>query len=301
MNVELRHVFNGHVGANYSLCNGLESHLFYSGSADRFVGSWDTKTGKLIGPLVRGSSSIYSLWLDAATSTLYVGQRQGTVLIIDLTKKKEPRSIQAHSGDIFSIALNEYGHVITAGGDGRLKVWDQKDFQLLYDLYISTKSVRSLHLSANKDEFYIGGSDHTVRVFNAKDMTEKQTLVGHSNSVFTIQSIGNDQLITSGRDAIFIVWRKKKDEWVMSKRVSAHLYTVNHISLSPNGRLLASASRDKTIKIWDAYSLELLKVIDNKKYPEGHSHSVNKLLWKDDHLLISTGDDRKIISWNIEY
>lgn len=301
MNVELRHVFNGHVGANYSLCNGLESHLFYSGSADRFVGSWDIKTGKLIGPLVRGSSSIYSLWLDDKNSTLYIGQRQGTVLIVDLKKEQGPRSIQAHNSDIFSVVLNEHGHIITGGGDGRVKIWNQEDFKLLYDLYISTKSVRCVHLSPNKDEFFIGGSDHSIRVFNAKDMTEKQTLTGHTNSVFTIQSIGTDRLVTSGRDAIFIVWRKKNNEWVLDKRVAAHLYTVNHITLSPNGRLLASASRDKTIKIWDAYTFELLKVIDNKKYPEGHSHSVNRLLWKSNNILISTGDGRKVISWNITY
>jgi WD40 repeat protein len=74
---------------------------------------------------------------------------------------------------------------------------------------------------------------------------------------------------------------------------------VNHLSLSPNKKLLASASRDKTIKIWDAESLELLKVLDRTKYPTSHTHSVNRLLWLNDDTLISTGDDRKVICWKI--
>ncbi|PSR03495.1 MAG: hypothetical protein BRD50_05840 [Bacteroidetes bacterium SW_11_45_7] len=63
--------------------------------------------------------------------------------------------------------------------------------------------------------------------------------------------------------------------------------------------MFASASRDKTVKLWDAETFELLKVLDNKKF-EGHVHSVNKLLWSHEHdLLISCGDDRSVIIWKV--
>jgi WD40 repeat protein len=60
--------------------------------------------------------------------------------------------------------------------------------------------------------------------------------------------------------------------------VIGHIYTINEVVLSPNGELFATASRDKTIKIWQRTDLKLLKVIDAKRHG-GHVNSVNKLIW----------------------
>ena len=56
---------------------------------------------------------------------------------------------------------------------------------------------------------------------------------------------------------------------------------------------------DKSIKVWDAESEKLLKVIDKSRHA-GHGTSVNKLLWSDyNDQLISASDDRQISVWDI--
>ncbi len=298
MNVELQHIFTGHADAVYSLCAGHEPHFFYSGSADNFVGCWNNETGTFEKPLIKSTGSIYSLLHDVENQLLYVGQRRGIVLIVDLTRQKSPKSVQAHEGDIFSIVQDTDGKIYTAGGDGHLKIWSAIDFHLLHDFKLSTTNVRCIHLSSQNQEIFAGMSDHTIRVFDMQTLEQKQVLTGHQNSVFTIESLDANRMITAGRDAIFIIWQKKNNLWEQSGTVQAHLYTVNHLSLSPNGQFLASASRDKTFKIWDAQTMKLLKVID-QKFPDTHTHSVNRVLWMDNHQIISTGDDKKIISWKI--
>jgi WD40 repeat protein len=61
--------------------------------------------------------------------------------------------------------------------------------------------------------------------------------------------------------------------------------------------MFATASRDKTIKLWDFSSGRLLKVLDTVRYG-GHVNSVNRLLWVD-NVLLSASDDRTVSIWEI--
>ncbi|MFM8834779.1 MAG: WD40 repeat domain-containing protein, partial [Cytophagales bacterium] len=54
------------------------------------------------------------------------------------------------------------------------------------------------------------------------------------------------------------------------------------------------------IKIWDANTLQLLKVIDKARHA-GHGTSVNKLWWSShQQQLVSASDDRSISVWESE-
>ena len=58
---------------------------------------------------------------------------------------------------------------------------------------------------------------------------------------------------------------------------------------------------DKSVKIWDAETFKLLKVIDRARHA-GHGTSVNKLLWTQfDNQIISGSDDRTISVWKLEF
>lgn len=57
---------------------------------------------------------------------------------------------------------------------------------------------------------------------------------------------------------------------------------------------------DKSIKIWEAATFRLLKVIDRARHA-GHGTSVNKLLWLEYHdRLISASDDRTVSIWAVD-
>ena len=104
-------------------------------------------------------------------------------------------------------------------------------------------------------------------------------------------------LYTASRDAHINVF-DAKNNFKLLESIPAHNYAIYEMQPSPNKKYIATASRDKTVKIWDAQTMKVLARIDKEKNA-GHVNSVNTLLWMSDNVLLSAGDDRSIIAWQI--
>ena len=75
--------------------------------------------------------------------------------------------------------------------------------------------------------------------------------------------------------------------------LGGHAYTVNDVSFSPDGKLLVSASADKTLKLWDASTGKEIKTLT------GHTNGVNGISFSPDgKLLASASRDKTLKLWN---
>jgi WD40 repeat protein len=85
------------------------------------------------------------------------------------------------------------------------------------------------------------------------------------------------------------------DGTLVHQFVDAHSDTVYGIDFSADGKMLASASADKFVKVFDVATKQFVRSF------EGHTHHVMDVSWKADRTtLVSAGADNAIKVWNVE-
>ncbi len=289
--------FLGHTNSIYALQKSLNKENFYTGAADGYIVEW-CPNDKMDGVLIcRLPSPVYSLHVNYEANQLYAGTALGNMHVIDLIQGAEVRNIEAHTLGLFDIKLCK-NNLISIGGNGVINIWDYKNLQIIHTIKASHKSARTIAITPDENEFAIGFSDCTIKIYDATTFALKNNLQAHTNSVFALAFSGNGKyLLSGGRDAMLNVW-DAQNNYILLHNIAAHNLHINAIAFNNNDEIFATASMDKTIKIWSASSFKLLKVLDKARH-QLHSTSINKLMWHNEQKLLSVSDDRTAMMWDI--
>ncbi len=292
--VQKYHTYAGHKDCLYAL-EMIDDQRFVSAGADGMVVLWDLQdfeNGKVI---ARISSSCYALCYHRNEDLLLIGQNFQGLHLINVEDSKGVASLRLNDAAIFDIQ-RDGDEVFVATGTGEVFHIYLPELKIIRRFKDSQKSARSIALT---DEFVmVGYSDNCIRVYN-RNLQLISEFEAHTVSVFTLQAdLSRGLLVSGSRDAHIKAWELGTFE--LKHDVVAHMYAINHISYSRDGQHFVSCSMDKSVKIWDAESLQLRKVIDKGRHA-GHGTSVNKTLWMPYHdLLVTCSDDRSIAVWKIK-
>ncbi len=291
--------YTGHQGAVYTLEKGATPNIVYSSGADGQVIEWDLnnpENGRLIAKL---PASVYALKYIPVYNTLIIAQNFEGIHLIDVAKHTELGSLKLTKAQIFDLQMIGDG-ILVGGGDGVLYEVGLNDLVVRRKASLSENSLRTMAVHAQSEKLIAGFSDNAFRVVNLSDFSVEKVNQGHDNSIFTgVLSPDNAMYLTGSRDAHLKFWDVENGHQ-LDQSIVAHMYAINHIAFHPQGRYFATASMDKTIKIWDYKQRKLLKVIDKARHG-GHLTSVNKLCWTSHHnYLVSASDDRSLSVWDIK-
>lgn len=300
--------FQGHKGPVYCLIAGSERGTFLSGSGDGLVVLWrvaDPDHGEVI---VRVGQAVFSMCLLAGSDLLLIGTEGGGLHVVDLSSRKEIHHYDLHRKGLFAMCALPNRRVACAGGDGTLSVWQVEDthaLRLLRHIPVIEEKLRDLCSAPGGEQLALACQDGTVRVLDTALFNEQHTLEAHPLQV----ELGTEAsfigatglayhpskpvLFSGGKDGHLRLWRSDVDHKLLSS-IPAHKAAIYRMAFSTDGRRLATASRDKSAKVWDATTLDPLARLD--RLAGGHTHSVNALLWCGD-ALITASDDRRIILW----
>ncbi|MFY0674580.1 MAG: hypothetical protein JXQ87_14370 [Bacteroidia bacterium] len=282
--VNLKYHLPAHKDCIYT-CLKLNESCFLTGGGDGQLLKWDLSDTSSANLIAKTDSSIYLLE-HINEHTIAIGTNSGDLFFYDHTKKKVISEFKLGHG-IFTALVNQHSIYMGCANGFIIKI-SKHSLKIELKKQVSEAHIRTIIRQSN-ELILVGTSANEILVFDEMDLV-KRIDSAHNDSIFSLLSIDKNYFLSGGKDAIMKLWDAKSFKPLIE--IPSHLFAVNDLVHLGSENKIVSASRDKSIKIWDAETLLLDKVIDRTKIELASSHSVNKLLMLSKSLLVAVGDDR---------
>lgn len=286
----------GHAGSVYDL-TGDESYV-YSASGDTYIAKWNNTLGTQEKFAIKAEKAVYAIHYLKNNNQLVFGCSDGAFHVIDLHQKVEIKNIVQHKVGIFSLFEDEKSKQLFIGdADGNLSVWDTDNWNLKIVLPFNCGKIRKIVKHPNKESIFLCCQDGYIRELDTKRFNELSTWFTHKEGANCLAyfPLKSEICISGGKDGFLRIWNSKTSEKILD--LPAHNFGIYSIVFINNGLQFITTSRDKSIKIWDANTLNVIQKIERKQ--GGHSHAVNACFKLNESEFATAGDDKRIIYWGI--
>ncbi|PNY11684.1 notchless protein [Trifolium pratense] len=280
---------------NWVLCIewSPDGKYLVSGSKSGELICWDPKTGKQSGNALIGHKkwitgiSWEPVHLNAPCRRFVSASKDGDARIWDVSLKK-CIVLSGHTLAVTCVKWGGDGVIYTGSQDCTIKVWETTQGKLIRELKGHAHWVNSLALST---EYVLrtGAFDHTGKHYSSAEEMQKVALERYK----AMRGNAPERLVSGSDDFTMFLWEPFVDKHHKT-RMTGHQQLVNHVYFSPDGQWIASASFDKSVKIWNGTTGKFVTAF------RGHVGPVYRISWSaDSRLLLSGSKDSTLKVWDI--
>ncbi|KAF8333298.1 WD40-repeat-containing domain protein [Amanita rubescens] len=169
---------------------------------------FNTKTGTKICALTHGQEGdlyIRSVCFSPDGKLLATGAEDKKIRIWHIAKKGNPRVLDGHQHEIYSLEFSPDGRVLVSGsGDKTVRIWDMSSLESPPKVLTDPESlnndsgVTSVSISPNGRFVAAGSLDTVVRMWDVETGALVERLEGHRDSVYSVAFTPDDKGLVSG-------------------------------------------------------------------------------------------------------
>ncbi|RNA36252.1 coatomer subunit beta [Brachionus plicatilis] len=215
-------------------------------------------------------------------------------LKLEIKRKLSARSDRVKSVDIHP----SEPWMLVSLYNGNVHVWNHETQQLVKSFEVCEPPVRTAKFVARKNWIITGSDDMQIRVYNYNTLERVHMFEAHSDYIRCIAVHPTQSFILSSSDDMSIKLWDWENKWTCKQVFEGHTHYVMQIVFNPkDNNTFASASLDKTVKVWQLGSTHANFTL------EGHEKGVNCVDYYhggDKPYLISGADDRLVKIWDYQ-
>lgn len=274
-------VLSANSGTVWSVGFNRESNTVAMGVEDGTVRLWDLQTQNVKSTFTAHRGIVWSTRYSKSGELLATTGDDGYIKLWKPSQSKPFRSFK-HPNAVRGMTFAHDDRTLYAGDrDGNLRAWSLDSDTPLVEAQ-QPGVVYAVVISPDDETVATAGSDKVVRLWNAKTLTEKLPLEGHSGPVNGL-SFNHD-----GRRLASVGWDKTVRIWdtgsgTIVKSWQGHDGDIWGVTFSPDGTQLATGGHDGTLKLWNAETGELQATY------VGHKVAIHAVAFNQDGTLLASG------------
>jgi WD40 repeat protein len=264
-------------------------------SNDTTVRIWDVETGNQVGnPLEGHGSAAIGLAVSRDGRRIVSGDADGQIFIWDAETKDIIGYLSLHSDRVASICFSpDEQRLVSVSYDGTLKIWNAETGHLVFNIDDHDDRVLTVMYSPNGRMIASGSRDRTVRIRSATTGEQIRSLV-HDDGVTSIVWSPNSVILISACYVGKIYFWSAQTGTQLGSPLHAHSLCINALAISPSGELIASASADRTVRLWSTPTRRPLSRVLH------HSRAVYTVAFSSNGQFVATGGkEHTIFLWDI--
>ncbi|KAG8942894.1 hypothetical protein FRC03_002834, partial [Tulasnella sp. 419] len=271
----------GHSSAIYAVAYSPDGVLIASGSDDKTIIVWDSRTGAQIHSLEGHSKEVLAVDFSADGSLIASGSNDRSVRIWSSITGTLVHTLDGHSDNVRAVSFSPIGNIVASGSlDKTVILWDSVTGSRIMILDGLSDSIWSVAFSPDGTKIAAGSSDLSIIIWDTETGTMTSRLKGNEpgSNIYSVAFSPDGNRLASASEKEVILWGYKSHS--ILKRPDATAYCV---AFSPDGRSMIAGRRVGQIATWDVASGSEIGIFS------GHADAVVSLAVSPDGSRIITG------------